>query len=136
MGGRGARTGMSKQDKKYGTEYSTVHVFGNIKFIVQNAGGSQKTPMETMTKGRVYALIDKHKNAPKSVIYFDKKNKRNKQIDLDHVHQKMKPHVHHGYKHSEYEVSKKGATKLTPKEAKIVERVNKEWYNHVKKHRE
>ena len=35
--------------------------------------------METMTKGRVYVLIDKNKNTPKSIVYFDTKNKRNKQ---------------------------------------------------------
>lgn len=116
MGGRGASSGMSEKQKKYGTEYSTVHQSGNIKYVTQNAGGSQKTPMETMTKGRVYVLIDKNKNAPKSIVYFDKDNKRSKQVDLDHEHQKMRPHTHHGYNHAEYEISKKGASKLTTKE--------------------
>lgn len=136
MGGRGASSGMSNKGKKYGTEYNTVHTAGNIKFITQNESGSQKTPMETMTRGRVYVLLDKHKDAPKSVVYFDTKNKRNKQIDLDHVHKGMKPHTHHGYNHAEYETSKKGATRLTTKENKLVERVSKEWYNHIKKRRE
>lgn len=63
------------------------------KFVTQNEQGSQKAPMETMTKGRVYALIDRNKNAPKSIIYFDKENKRNKQIDLDHVHRGISPHA-------------------------------------------
>lgn len=107
---------MSDKQKKYGTEYKTVHKVGNIKFVTQNEQGSQKTPMETMTKGRVYVLIDKNKNTPKSIVYFDTKNKRNKQIDLDHVHKGMKPHAHHGYNHAEHEKSKKGATNLTPKE--------------------
>ena len=136
MGGRGASSGMSDKDKKYGTEYKTVHKVGNIKFVTQNEQGSQKTPMETMTKGRVYVLIDKNKNEPKSIVYFDAKNKRNKQIDLDHVHKGMKPHAHHGYNHAEHEKSKKGATNLTPKERKLVEKVKKEWYNHTKKRRE
>lgn len=136
MGGRGASSGMSDKKKIYGTEYKTVHKVGNIKFVTQNERGSQKTPMETMTKGRVYVLIDKNKNAPKSIVYFDAKNKRNKQIDLDHVHKGMKPHAHHGYNHAEHEKSKKGATNLTPKERKFVEKVKKEWYNYTKKRRE
>lgn len=136
MGGGGARSGMSDKGKPYGTEYKTLHKAGNIKFIIQNGNDSQKTPMETMTKSRVYALIDKHKDAPKSIVYFDSKNMRNKQIDLDHVHKGMKPHAHHGYNHAEYETSKKGATNLTPKETRLVERVNKEWYNYTKKRRE
>lgn len=136
MGGRGASSGMSDKKKIYGTEYKTVHKVGNIKFVTQNEQGSQKTPMETMTKGRIYVLIDKNKNAPKSIVYFDAKNKRNKQIDLDHVHKGMKPHAHHGYNHAEHEKSKKGATNLTPKERKLVEKVKKEWYNYTKKRRE
>lgn len=136
MGGRGASSGMSDKKKIYGTEYKTVHKVGNIKFVTQNEQGSQKTPMETMTKGRIYVLIDKNKNAPKSIVYFDAKNKRNKQIDLDHVHKGMKPHAHHGYNHEEHEKSKKGATNLTPKERKLVEKVKKEWYNYTKKRRE
>ena len=115
MGGRGASSGRSNKGKLYGTEYKTVHKVGNIKFVTQNEQGSQKAPMETMTKGRVYALIDKNKNAPKSIIYFDKENKRNKQIDLDHVHRGISPHAHHGYNHNEFEKSKKRATNLTPK---------------------
>ncbi|HFI0467125.1 TPA: hypothetical protein ACGOYW_000508 [Streptococcus suis] len=136
MGGRGASSGMSEKDRPYGTEYKAVHKFSNIKFITQNDSGSQKTPMETMTRGRVYVLIDKHKDMPKSIVYFDRHNKRKKQIDLDHVHRGMKPHTHHGYKHAEYEISKKGATNLTRQEHKLLERVNNEWYNYLKKRRE
>ncbi|WP_337979118.1 hypothetical protein [Streptococcus anginosus] len=137
MGGRGASSGMSKGGKRYGTEYRAVHQFGNIKFITKNGNGSQTSPIETMTKNnRVYALIDKNKNTPKSIVYFDGNNKRRKQIDLDHEHKKMQPHVHHGYKHNEYDVSKKGSTRLTTKEKKMVDRVMKEWYNYNKKRRE
>ena len=133
MGGRGASTGISKQGKKYGTEYKTLHKVSNIKFISMNGKGPQKAPMETMTRGRVYVLVDKNKNTLKNAVYFDKKNKRNKQIDLEHFHKGMKPHVHHGYYHSEYEVSKKGATKLNKKEMKLLERVNQVWYDKNKR---
>lgn len=136
MGGRGASLGINDKGKPYGSEYKTLHQSGNVKFIAQNKPGSQKTPMETMTKGRVYALVNKHNNSIKSIVYFDTANKRNKQVDLDHLHKGMKPHAHHGYNHAEFEVSKKGATKLTTKETKMVERVQKEWYNYIKKRRE
>ena len=127
MGGRGASVGISKQGKKYGTEYKTLHKVSNIKFISMNGKGSQKAPMETMTRGRVYVLVDKNKNELKNAVYFDQKNKRNKQIDLDHLHKGMKPHVHHGYYHSEYEVSKKGGTKPNTKENKFIKFIDKAW---------
>ena len=46
----------------------------------------------------------------------------------------MKPHTHHGYKHNENDV-KKGASKLSLKEGKMVEKVNKIWYNYINKNR-
>ncbi|MCW6682062.1 hypothetical protein NHG29_04150 [Aerococcaceae bacterium NML160702] len=133
MGGRGASSGISVSGKRYGTEYKTVLQEGNIKFIVQRADGSQVSPMETMTKGRVYVLIDKNKNELKSITYFDSQNKRSKQIDLNHAHKGMQPHTHHGYLHNEYGASKKGASKLSTKEQKMVEKVYKKWYNYVKR---
>ena len=48
-------------------------------------------------------------------------------IDLDHLHKGMKPHVHHGYYHSEYEVSKKGGTKPNTKEKKLIKFIDKAW---------
>ena len=32
MGGRGASSGLSDKGKKYGSEYTTLHQSGNIKF--------------------------------------------------------------------------------------------------------
>lgn len=62
---------------------------GNIKFILQNKTSSAKTPMETMTKGRVYVLVVNKKTGAKlkSITYYDNSLKRSKQIDLDHPHQ-------------------------------------------------
>ena len=57
------------------------------------------------------------------VVYFDNKNKRNKQIDLGRPHYGMKPHVHHGYFHNEND-GIKGASKLTDKEKKMIKRIN------------
>ena len=59
---------------------------------------------------------------------YDTKNKRTKQIDLDRPHDKVSPHTHHGYIHSEND-SAKGYANLTTEEKKMVERARKIWYN-------
>lgn len=131
MGGRGASSGYSvdkhgKRKHKYGTEYTTVYQSGNIKFIKKNEG-SANAPMETMTNGRVYVTLNSD-NKPAYISYYDKNNKRSKQIDLNHFHPidgaPTKPHTHKGYEHSEH-----GDYNLSPKEKKMVDRVIKTWYN-------
>ena len=126
MGGRGASSGISDKGKVYGTEYTTLYQFGNIKFVKINEG-STTPPMETMTKGRVYVTVN-YDNNLKSITYYDKNNKRIKQIDIDHPHKRMQPHTHHGYFHNEND-SKKGASNLTKDETKMVDKVNEIWYN-------
>ena len=81
-----------------------------------------------MTKGRIYVTINKNDNI-KAITYYDKGNKRVKQIDLDRAHNKVKPHTHHGYDHAEQD-SVKGFAHLTPEEKKMVARVQNLWYNH------
>lgn len=66
------------------------------------------------------------------IIYYDRKNKRVKQIDLNHVHKGMNPHTHHGYNHNENDGTK-GASNLTTEEKKMVERVELIWYNRNKR---
>lgn len=111
---------------KYGTEYSTIYQFDNIKFVKRNEG-SANAPMETMTKGRVYVTLNSD-NEPAYISYYDKNNKRSKQIDLRHEHPidgvPTKPHTHKGYEHRE-----RGDHRLSPKEEKMVDRVLKIWYN-------
>lgn len=131
MGGRGASSGISDKGKIYGTEYSTVLKSGNIKFVKSNESGSTKTPMETMTKGRVYVTVN-NKDKLTAITYYDNDGKRTKQIDLQKAHKGMKPHAHHGYEHNEND-SKKGARKLTSEERKMVDRINKIWYNNRSK---
>ena len=134
MGGRGAASGMSV-DKHgnpkypYGTEYKTVLQQGNIKFVQSNSG-SAKIPMETMTSGRVYATVNAQGNV-KSITYYDKNNRRFKQIDVTGQEHFIKgkpilPHTHLGYRHEEYG----GTRDLSPKEMKMVERVLKAWYHY------
>lgn len=127
MGGRGASSGISNKGHKYGADYKTIIKSSNIKFVKKTSNQSE-TLMETMTKGRVYVYVN-NKNELASVIYFDKNNKRNKQIDLTHKHKNEMPHTHHGYIHNEKD-SKKGASKLTPEERKMVDKIKKIWYNH------
>ncbi len=78
--------------------------------------------METMTKGRVYAHVEG--DDVKSVVYFDTKGRRSKQIDLSHAHGGKRPHTHHGY---EFPKGEHLATGLTRKEAEMVERVLRLW---------
>lgn len=126
MGGRGASSGISEKGHKYGTDYKTLLKDGNVKFVKKTSNNSE-TLMETMTKNRVYAYVN-NKNEVASIIYFDKNNKRSKQIDLTHKHQGVVPHVHHGYIHNEND-SSKGASNLTTDERKLVDRILKKWYN-------
>lgn len=128
MGGRGASSGVSDKGKPYGTEYTTLHQSGNIKFVRYNDGESAKAPMETMTKGRVYVTVN-NQNELKCITYYDKHNKRFKQIDISgnpHIieGQKTLPHTHKGYFHNE-----KGNYRVSEKEQKMIDRVITIWYN-------
>lgn len=125
MGGRGSSSGISDSGKKYGSEYSSLVTFGNIKFVVPNEGNTT-APKETMTQNRVYVTLDKSTGELKYVSYYDRDNKKRKQIDLQHGHAGMKPHVHHGYEHNENDTPK-GASRLTPKEKKLVQTINEVW---------
>lgn len=127
MGGRGASSGISDAGKSHGSQYHTLYQSGNIKYISKNERGSEPL-METMTGGRVYAVIGGDEVT--SIIYFDKSNKRAKEIDLvPPAHNGLLPHTHRGYFHQEYDKEEKRLD-LTLKEAKMVERVLKTWENH------
>ena len=70
MGGRGSSSGMSVKGKPYGTEYTTLYKSGNIKFVRYNDASSAKTPMETMTRGRVYVTVNGENNLV-AITYHD-----------------------------------------------------------------
>lgn len=80
--------------------------------------------METMTRGRVYAHIEG--DALKAIVYFDNKNNRSKQIDMDHAHLGISPYAHDGYFHSKFHKN------LTKEERAMVDRVVSEWENYEK----
>lgn len=61
----------------------------------------------------------------KAIVYFDNKNKRSKQIDMDHAHLGISPHAHDGY-------SIAFRKNLTTEERAMVDRVVSEWENYKK----
>lgn len=122
MGGRGAASGMSK--KPYGTEFESLLTVGNIKFVKNMAGDNAKDPLETKTKGRIYATVN-GEGKINSINYYDPSGKRYKSINLLHGHEDIKgEHTHLGYFHKEG-----GTRKLTRKEKRLVEFVKDAWYN-------
>ncbi|MDE6285201.1 MAG: hypothetical protein K2M17_05590 [Bacilli bacterium] len=130
MGGRGSSFGVSSKGIPYGREFKSVLHVGNIKFL-KKVGGSVTSPMETRTKGRIYVTLNK-KEVPKFITFYDKNNKRYKQIDLIGYPHKINgvptlPHTHLGYIHDE-----KGTRALSLKEKAIVEKVSKLWENRHK----
>ncbi len=125
MGGRGASSGTSKAGNPYGSQYHTIYQSGNIKFVTKNFRDAE-TLMETMTEGRVYAVVGGNKVT--SIAYFDKNNKRYKSIELAHPHFGKSPHTHRGYFHSENNKTLESFD-LTNKKKKMVERVFKTWEN-------
>lgn len=128
MGGRGASSGVSDIGKPYGSEYNTVYQSGNIKFVKQVNASNAKSPMETMTKGRIYVTLGKN-NEPKSIILYSNDGLRERQIDITgkpHTinGKPLLPHTHKGYVHDE-----NGTRDLTKDERKLVEKVKKIWKN-------
>lgn len=129
MGGRGAASGMSDGGKSYGSQYNTLFKSGNIKFVKKNERTSENL-LETVTPGRVYVTVGG--NELQNITYFDRANKRNKVINLNHPHKREQPHVHHGYFHNEND-GPKGATRLSDKEKRMVDRVKRLWDNYLGK---
>ena len=85
-----------------------------------------------MTKNRVYVTVN-HNDEIKAITYYDKDNKRKKQIDIQGMAHKLKgvptiPHTHEGYVHDE-----KGTRNLTAKEKKMVDRIKNMWDNRASK---
>ena len=95
MGGRGASSGISKKRNVYGSQFHAVKdsngkalVSGNVKFIQSNSRDSESL-LETMTKGRVYALTGGDDLI--KIVYFDKENKHVKEINFGHKHAGLDP---------------------------------------------
>ena len=124
MGGRGASSGMSEKGNPYGSEFRTLLKAGNVKFVKQNVALNAKDPLETMTKGRIYATIN-DEGKINAISYYGADGKRIKTINLLHSHEQFKgEHTHIGYYHDE------GGTRgLTADEKKLVAFLKKACYN-------
>nr|DAR41421.1 MAG TPA: hypothetical protein [Caudoviricetes sp.] len=115
---------MSEKGKPYGSEFRTLLKAGNIKFVKQNAALNAKDPLETMTKGRIYATIN-DEGKINAISYYGADGKRLKTINLLHSHEQFKGvHTHIGYYHDEG-----GTRALTADEKKLIAFVKKAWYN-------
>ena len=79
MGGRGASSGMSANHKPYGSEYRTVYQSGNIKFVMRNEGATN-TPMETMTRARIYVSVNSQNKLKPFPIMTTMESERSKSI--------------------------------------------------------
>ena len=114
--------------RPYGSEYTTLHQSGNIKFVRYNDSLAAKTPVETMSKGRIYVTVNDCGEL-KAITRYDQKNKRYKQIDLTgQAHtingRQTIPHSHIGYYHDEH-----GTTALSDRDKKLVDKVWRIWNN-------
>ena len=127
MGGRGASSMTSKAGNAYGSQYRTVLEVGSIKFVEAKTEGQAETLLETMTPGRVYALVNRSNGNLKSIIFHDEGGRRSKRIDLDHFHAKAKPHAHDGYLGGEFR------SRLSPDELAVVDRVVSAWETYKRK---
>lgn len=130
MGGRGSSSGFSidrngEPQNKYGSQYHTVHEFENIKFV-EKKPDAKEALMETMTPGRIYAQVGGTDLI--RIVLMDGDNKRYKTIELDKRTGKW--HVHYGYFHSEN--SDIVHNDLTESDNKLLEKVKRKWYNHIK----
>lgn len=95
MGGRGARSGISKY--KYGTEYYSIGQIDNVKFIRQRKG-SLRLPLETRNNNRIYFLLG-NDDRLKKIGFYDSEGKQTVRIDvLGKSHKGVKtPHAHDAY---------------------------------------
>lgn len=127
MGGRGASSGVSVSGKRYGTEYKTLAQFGRVKVIKMVGDDSVTAPMETVTKGRIYATVDKNGDI-KHITFYDSYGERNKQIDVKgKPHNGLLPHAHIGYEHNE--IADRG---LNDNERSFVKNLLNHWENRRK----
>ncbi|HJA23201.1 MAG TPA: hypothetical protein H9958_03130 [Candidatus Limosilactobacillus intestinavium] len=130
MGSRGAASGTAKNGKKYGTEYRSFLQYGRIKFVKESNSKTTKAPMETMTRGRIYATVNKQGKL-KSLDLYGKNGRRLAHIGVNGAPHKINgeavlPHIHMGYFHTEYG----GSRKLNDYESGLVAKAQRALYNY------
>jgi len=81
--------------------YTTVARDGDLKVVVLNETENQIKPIEIANSPNSIYAIKNDKGEITSINFFGEDKKKTKQIDLNHSHEKMSPHVHefHGEKY-------------------------------------
>lgn len=129
MGDRGASSGRSVHGNEYGTQYTTLFSYGNIKFVKNNTRQSEALK-ETMTKNRIYASVGG--NELVRIVLFDNTNKRNKVFERDKHTDEW--HMHYGYEHTEHSEKEHINEKdMHPNDKALLDKVRRIWYNHRNK---
>ena len=84
----------------------------------------RSTPLETMTRNRIYVTVDGNMDA-KYISFYDKNNKRNKLVEIDgKPHEDLgNQHTHLGYFHNEYGKPRK----TNAEEDALIKKVLKYW---------
>lgn len=127
MGGRGAASGLGLYRDRhgrlvaYGSEFRCILQVRRIKFVtLRDEVEKPRVPLETRTPDRIYVLVGR-KGQLKAISFYDSKGRKRLQIDLDHEHDKQKPHRHEGYdRHGE-------GAKLRDSEKRLVAAIEKIW---------
>ena len=126
MGSSGASSGIDPYKGRggtptvYGSEFKTLLVDGNIKFVTtRNPNDSVRTPKETRTPRRIYVVISE-KGKVQSITKYDDKGKKSVQIDIWHPHGGLTPHAHDYDDHTK-------ARPLTQEEDILLKYVVKKW---------
>lgn len=126
MGSNGAASGIDPyigrggKPTTYGSEFTTVHQSGNIKFIhVTDLSEEPRPPLDTRSPDRVYGVLDK-KGRVAYIVSYDQQGHRDRQIDLLHTHEGMMPHTHTGYYHNPGQA-------LSDADSKLIQRVTEAW---------
>jgi len=125
MGGRGAASGVSAKGFEYGTEFRSLLKVDNIKFVAYLQSKAATIPEETMSSGRnrVYVLVKNEKL--KSITFYNSKGIVRRQIDLDHAHKGVVPHVHT----VNVKTWSREIVPLTKRDIAYIEKVRKIWKN-------
>lgn len=143
MGGRGASSGTyrlrvndSELELNYGDEFRGLATFatrlGEVKVLENKFPGRRKAPMETMTRGRIYAMADRTGHIS-DIIFFDDDGKRKETWHLatyrkSHPHGRSANHKHIGYLHDEG-----GSRALNKREKRFAKEVKRKWARSAKR---
>ena len=126
MGSSGAASGIDPYSGRngvptvYGSEFKTLLVDGNIKFVtVRKPDEAVRTPKETRTPGRIYVVIT-DKGKIQSITKYDDNGKKAVQIDIWHSHGGIMPHAHDYDDHTT-------ARQLTQSEELLLNYALKKW---------